>query len=121
MLGLKSKIVHVSEQSSYIKGGKHFYELSDYQLLKKYRYMEMMIILPVRPAPLTTPKECNMTDWSVVRLKAAHTAHSVSLRSVSTLSSHFRLGLSSGLFLLGYPTKMYTFVISPDTCYPLLI
>jgi hypothetical protein len=43
-----------------------------------------------------------------------HTHHPTSRRSVLILSSHLRLGLSSGLFPSGCPTKtLYTPLLSP--------
>ena len=44
--------------------------------------------------------------------------HPTSWRSISILSSHLHLGLPSGLFSSGLPTKnLYTPLLSPHTCY----
>jgi hypothetical protein len=50
-------------------------------------------------------------------LNPVHTPHPTSWRSISILSSHLRLGLSSCLFPSGFPTKPYTRFSLPP--YPL--
>ena len=47
-----------------------------------------------------------------------HPPHPTSWRSILILFSHLRLGLPSGLFPSGFPTKtLYTPLLFPHTCY----
>jgi hypothetical protein len=57
-------------------------------------------------SPLTVP--------ILSQVNPLHTPQPMSLRSILIPSSHLRLGLSSGLFLSGFHTKiLYTFLPSP--------
>jgi hypothetical protein len=48
------------------------------------------------------------------QLNPIHTPQTISQRSILNISSHLHLGLPSGLFPLGFPTKtLYTFLSSP--------
>jgi len=53
------------------------------------------------------------------QLEPVHVPHPTSWRSILILSSHLRMGLPSGLFPSGFPTKtLYTPLLSPPhTCY----
>jgi len=54
----------------------------------------------------------------VSQLNPVHAPLPTSWKSILILTSHLRLGHSSGLFPSGFPTKtMYTPLLSPHTCY----
>jgi hypothetical protein len=55
----------------------------------------------------------------VGQINSVHTTHRIPLRSILILSTHLRLGLPSGLFHSGFPTKiLYAFFFAPmrTTC-----
>jgi hypothetical protein len=84
-------------------------KLTGVQLVKKF------------PAIYGTPKfihECPPTVRNLSQLYPAHTATSY-LRSILMLSSHLLLGLQTGIFPSGFPTKtLYTPLLFPirPTC-----
>ena len=52
------------------------------------------------------------------QISPVHAPHPTSWRSILMLSSHLRLGLPSGLFLSGFPSKtLHTPLLSPHTPY----
>jgi hypothetical protein len=58
--------------------------------------------------------KCPPTDPILSQIDPAHPPHLTSWKSILILSSHLRLGLPSGLFPSGFPTKtLYTPLLSP--------
>ena len=71
-------------------------------------FMEPQVSLPHSQVPATCP--CPKPDQS----SPWPSPHSTSWRFFLILSSHLRLGIPSGLFPLGFPTKtLYTPLLSP--------
>ena len=78
------------------------------QLVKKFLafswHLEFHYHLYRRSPPVSIPSHT----------KRVHASHPTSWRSIMMLSSHLRLGLPSGLFLSGFPTKtLFAPLLSP--------
>ena len=89
--------------------------LSDSQEIPRNLY-NPYIHYPIHKYPPTVPL--------LSQIYLVHTPHSISWKSILILFSHLRLGLPSGPFPSGYPTKnLYTPPLSPirATCRPHLI
>ena len=96
----------------------HIEKLTGLQLVKKFPtfYGTQKVPYCIQKCPPTAP--------ILSQINSLHTSNLTSYRSILILSSHLRLGLPSGLFPSGFPTKtVYTPLLSPIrvTCHTNLI
>jgi hypothetical protein len=100
--------IYYSGTKSLIHGGETF--LRSCQLCSFSRtwqhFMEPKGSLPCSQEPSTSP-------YILSQIDSVHTIQPISPRSILILSTHLRLGLTSGLFPSGFPTNiLYAFFFS---------